>query len=43
MYLIKDLGFPIVMCIYFMIINNKTIKQNTEAILSLKEYLMTKK
>lgn len=39
-YLIKDLGFPIAMCLYFMFINNTTIKKNTEALIQIKEQLM---
>lgn len=39
-YLIKDLGFPIAMCIYFMTINNKTIKKNTDALIGLKEAII---
>jgi len=35
-YLIKDLGFPIAMCLYFMFINNGTIKKNTEALNGIK-------
>lgn len=30
-YLIKDLGFPIAMALYFMYVNNTTIKDNTRA------------
>lgn len=39
LYLIKDVGFPIAMCLYFMLINNSTIKKNTEALVQLKEML----
>lgn len=42
-YLIKDLGFPIAMCIYFMAINNTTIKKNTEALIKLKEEIQRMK
>ena len=34
-YLIKDLGFPVVMCLYFMYIHQTVIKKNTEAIQKL--------
>ena len=43
MYLIKDMGFPIAMCLYFMIVNNTTIKRNTEALINLKESLLFSK
>ena len=42
-YLVKELGFPIAMCIYFIWINNTTIKSNTEALVKLKEHLMKRK
>lgn len=42
-YLIKDLGFPIAMCLYFMWVNNTTIKKNTEALIGLKEYMILKR
>jgi hypothetical protein len=42
MYLIKDLGFPIVMVIYFMTINNKTIKRNTDALVALEKAILIK-
>lgn len=38
-YLIKDLGFPIAMCMYFVVINNSTIRKNTDALVQLKEEL----
>lgn len=41
-YLIKDLGFPIAMCIYFVAIGNRTIKKNTEAIIELKTIIREK-
>ncbi|MCK4997142.1 hypothetical protein KAS08_02465 [Candidatus Pacearchaeota archaeon] len=28
---VSSVGFPIVMCGYFMVVLNKTLKQNTEA------------
>lgn len=37
--LVGSLGFPIVCCGYMMITNNKTLKENTEAVNSLKETL----
>lgn len=41
-YLIKDLGFPIVMVLYFAMINNGTIKKNTEALVSLEKAILIK-
>ena len=41
-YLIKDLGFPIAMVLYFMIINNSTIQKNTKALHELKLVLAKK-
>jgi len=41
-YLIRDVGFPIAMCLYFMIINNTTIKKNTDALTQLKEVIKLK-
>ena len=38
-YLIKDVGFPIAMCLYFMFINNGTIKENTQALRDLKNLI----
>ena len=35
-YLVKDVGFPIAMCLYFIAIGNTTIKKNTEALIELK-------
>lgn len=35
-YLIKDFGFPIVMCIWFMVVTDKTIRKNTDALIKLK-------
>ena len=29
--LVGSLGFPIAACVYMMVINNKTVKENTEA------------
>jgi hypothetical protein len=43
LYIIKDVGFPIAMCIYFVAINNTTIKKNTEAIDRLTAVLGLKK
>ena len=40
--LIRDLGFPIAMCMYFAVINNTTIKQNTEALQELKNVIVIK-
>ena len=28
---ISQVGFPIAACIYMMVVNNKTVKENTEA------------
>jgi hypothetical protein len=36
LFIVKDVGFPIAVCLYFMIINNKTIKGNTDALNGIK-------
>lgn len=41
-YLIKDLGFPMAMVIYFMTINNSTIKKNTQALVGLEKAILIK-
>ncbi len=41
-YLIKDLGFPIAMVLYFAMINNNTIKKNTEALVALEKAILLK-
>ena len=34
---IGSVGFPVVMCVYMMVTNNKTVQANTEATNALKE------
>ena len=43
--LISNVGFPIACCIYMMVVNNKTLKENTEAtnkLISLIETFISK-
>lgn len=35
--LIGSVGFPVVMCIYMMVVNNKAVSANTEATNALRE------
>ena len=37
--LVSNIGFPIVCCIYMITTNNKSIKENTEVVRSLKELI----
>lgn len=39
-YLIKDLGFPIAMCLLLWYQGNTTIKQNTKVIGDLRDFLV---
>jgi hypothetical protein len=40
--IIKDVGFPVAMCIYLLAIQNKTISGNTNAINRLLDHLQKK-
>lgn len=39
--LISNIGFPIACCIYMMVCNNKSVRENTETLKSLKEVINT--
>jgi hypothetical protein len=39
-YLVKDLGFPIAMCLLLWWQGNSTIKSNTQVISDLRDYLI---
>ena len=39
--LISNIGFPIAMCVYMMVHNTKIVKENTDALNSLKNVINT--
>ena len=39
--LITNVGFPIACCVYMMVVNNKTVKENTEATKNLIDLIKT--